>query len=185
MKQSAPAYLIDYFRHSRVALALAAPDGNHDLLWVNGPFSALTGYSSAEVIGKNCRFLQGDADNEAGKAKIRQFLQNHDQASVRTPVINFRKDKVPFVNLLSLSRLQGADGTTKYIFASQFDVSRSHPDLLINYDRELAATLGGLRSIEKDGGIVVQGTVLTIANTSALVAQAKMTLAELENVPDA
>ncbi|WP_072572451.1 PAS domain-containing protein [Granulibacter bethesdensis] len=185
MKQSLPAYLIDYFQHSRVALALAAPDGNHDLLWVNGPFRALTGYSSTEVIGKNCRFLQGDADNEAARTKIRQFLQNQGQTSVRTPVINFRKDKVPFVNLLYLSRLQGADGITKYIFASQFDVSRSYPDLLINYDRELAATLGGLRSIAKDGGIVVQGTVLTIANTSALVAQARMTLAELENVPDA
>src|SRR4029079_1726046 len=36
------------------------------LVWVNPAFTRLTGYSPAEVVGHNCRFLQGDAtDREA------------------------------------------------------------------------------------------------------------------------
>ena len=180
-----PRALVEYFEQSRVALALASAEGDNHLLLVNPPFSRLTGFEPEDVVGRNCRMLQRDAANAEARARLREFLARPDQANVRTPIVNFRKDGTPFVNLLYMSRLRSIDGATSYIFASQFDVSRSQPEMLAEYDEALTATLGRLVPIAGDAGIVVEGTLLTIANSAAIVAQAKMMLADLESIPDA
>lgn len=181
MQQELPASLVDYLRQSRVALALATAHDDNHLLLVNDPFSTLTGYGPEDVIGRNCRLLQRDAPNVQARAKLREFLTQPDETNVRTPIINFRKDGTPFVNLLYMSRLRSVAGRVDYIFASQFDVSRSQPDMLAEYDEQLRATMGKLVPIAGDAGIVVEGTLLTIANSAAIVAQAKMMLSDLES----
>lgn len=185
MQQELPRSLVDYLRQSRVALAIASAHDDNHLLMVNPPFSALTGYTADDVVGRNCRLLQRDATNVQPRAKLREFLAQSEQTSVRTPIVNFRKDGTPFVNLLYMSRLRAIDGRCDFIFASQFDVSRSQPELLADYDEQLRATLGKLVPIAGDAGIVVEGTLLTIANSAAIVAQAKMMLADLESAPGA
>ncbi len=179
-----PKALVEYFEQSRVALALASADGDNELVLVNPPFSRLTGFEPDDVVGRNCRLLQRDAANIEPRARLREFLTRPTQANVRTPIVNFRKDGTPFVNLLYMSRLNSIDGRTRYIFASQFDVSRSQPEMLAEYDAQLAATLGRLVPIAGDAGIVIEGTLMTIANSAAIVAQAKMMLAGLESTPD-
>ncbi len=185
MQQELPRSLVDYLRQSRVALAVASAHDDNHLLMVNAPFSALTGYTADDVVGRNCRMLQRDAPNVQPRAKLRDFLVQPDQTNVRTPIVNFRKDGRPFVNLLYMSRLRGIDGRCDFVFASQFDVSRSQPELLAEYDEQLRATLGKLVPIAGDAGIVIEGTLLTIANSAAIVAQAKMMLADLESAPGA
>ena len=180
-----PKALREYFEQSRVALALAEAEGDNHLLLVSPAFSRLTGYAPEDVVGRNCRMLQRDAANVEPRARLREFLTRPTQPNVRTPIVNFRKDGTPFVNLLYMSRLRSIDGDRSYIFASQFDVSRSQPELLADYDEQLAATLGRLVPIAGDAGIVVEGTLLTIANSAAIVAHAKLMLAGLESVPDA
>ncbi|KQN19413.1 histidine kinase [Sphingomonas sp. Leaf33] len=177
-----PRPLADYLDASRVALAIASADGDNPLLYVNPAFCALTGYRPDDVVGQNCRMLQRDADNAEAKARIHEFLSRDRQPNVRTTIINFRKDGTPFVNLLYMSRLSGAGRTMRYIFASQFDVSRSQPDKLADYDAELSATLGKLAPIAGDAGIILEGTLMAIANSAATIAQAKLTLADLEAV---
>lgn len=181
MQQELPGSLVDYLRQSRVALALASAHGDNHLLMVNAPFSALTGYTAEDVVGRNCRLLQREAPNVQPRAKLREFLAQSDQTNVRTPIVNFRKDGTPFVNLLYMSRLRSIDGRSDFIFASQFDVSRSQPEMLAEYDEQLRATLGKLVPIAGEAGIVVEGTLLTIANSAAIVAQAKMMLSDLES----
>ncbi|KQM95398.1 histidine kinase [Sphingomonas sp. Leaf22] len=185
MQQELPRSLVDYLLQSRVALAVASAHDDHHLLMVNDPFSALTGYSADDVVGRNCRLLQREATNVQPRARLREFLAQSDQTNVRTPIVNFRKDGRPFVNLLYMSRLRGIDGRCDFVFASQFDVSRSQPELLAEYDEQLRATLGKLVPIAGDAGIVIEGTLLTIANSAAIVAQAKMMLADLESAPGA
>ncbi|WP_394654106.1 PAS domain-containing protein [uncultured Sphingomonas sp.] len=175
-----PRPLADYLEASRVALAVASADGDNPLLFVNPAFSALTGYTPADVVGRNCRLLQRDAPNDEARDKIHEFLSRGRQANVRTPIVNFRKDGTPFVNLLYMSRLTSSDRTRRYIFASQFDVSRSQPEKLAQYDVDLGATLSKLEPIAGDAGIVVEGTLLAIANSAATIAQAKLMLADLE-----
>lgn len=178
-----PNHLSDYFARSHIALALAAATDDNPLLMVNAPFRALTGYRDEDVIGRNCRMLQGDAPNVEPRAVLREFLADDREGNVRTPIINFRKDGSPFVNLLFMSKLRALDRTVRYVFASQFDISRSQPDMLADYDDQLARTLGQLRPVLAESGIVLEGSLVTIANTAATVAQAKLTLADLDAKP--
>ncbi|WP_404478727.1 PAS domain-containing protein [Novosphingobium sp. BL-52-GroH] len=176
-----PDELKTFFENSPIALALALPDGDHPLALVNRRFVELTGYATSELIGHNCRVLQRDADERDARVKLRAFLEDDRSPNVRTPILNFRKDGAPFVNLLYMSRLRSLAGETRYIFASQFDVSRAQPDRLQNYDRELDQTLTRLSPVAAESGIIVEGTLTTIANSAAIIAQAKLTLAHLDD----
>lgn len=178
---SVPDELKTFFENSPIALALAIPDGDHQLALVNRRFVELTGYASSELIGHNCRVLQRDADESEARAKLRAFLEYDLSPNVRTPILNFRKDGTPFVNLLYMSRLRSLAGETRYIFASQFDVSRAQPERLQGYDRELNQTLTRLSPVAAESGIIVEGTLTTIANSAAIIAQAKLTLANLDD----
>ena len=179
--ESVPEKLRTFFQDSPVALALAAPARDNPLILVNGRFVALTGYSHAELVGRNCRVLQQDADNREARAKLRAFLDDEDAPNVRTPILNFTKDGTPFVNLLYMSRLRQADGEARYIFASQFDVSRARPERLQAYDRDLGQTLTKLSPVAAESGIIVEGTLTSIANSAATIAQAKLSLAGLDD----
>lgn len=106
MTSDLPNELQSFLLQSRVALALASPDGDCPLLLVNDRFSALTGFSSGEVVGRNCRFLQRDAPNVEAKARIHEFFDTARQENVRVDLVNFRKDGTPFINLLFMSKLR-------------------------------------------------------------------------------
>lgn len=152
---------------------------------MNGQYCALTGYDSEDVLGRNCRILQTSPDgthapNTEARARIHAFLATDGPATVRTPVVNFRKDNTPFVNLLFMSKLKANSGQVRYIIASQFDVSRAHAHLLQAYDRELDDTLKTLKPLLDDHNIMIEGTLAMIANSTTTIAQAKLTLAELE-----
>jgi PAS domain S-box-containing protein len=179
--QDVPDELAIFFESSPVALALAAPDGDHELLLVNRRFQELTGYPPGEAIGRNCRFLQGSARDQEARGKLRQFLVRDDMANVRTTIVNFKRDGTAFVNLLYMSRLRALSGETRFIFASQFDVSRAQPQLLEGYDRELGDTLTRLSPIAAESGIIVEGSLTTIAQSATTIAQAKLTLADLDD----
>jgi len=175
-----PASLTDYFHGARVALSLGSAGGDNPLLLVNRKFCDLTGYSPEEVVGINCRFLQRDADNTAARTELHAFFRSERQTSVRIPIVNFRKDGRPFVNLLFMSKLRGVDGTDDFIFASQFDVSRSQPELLQEYDDALGDTITRLSPVLAETGTILEGSLNSIANTASMVAQAKYTLSQID-----
>ncbi len=174
-----PPDLAAYCTKATVAIALAAPDGDHELLLVNEPFHKLTGYDAQEILGRNCRLLQRDADNEEARGRIHSFLRDDKVENVRTTLVNFRRDGSPFVNLLYMSKLRDLSGRLCFMFASQFDVSRSQPDRLAAYDEALGQTLDRLTPLAAESGLIVEGSLLTIANTAATIARARMTLGEL------
>lgn len=175
-----PVELLDYFDSSPVALSLGKASGDHPLLLTNRRFRDLTGYATNEILGHNCRFLQGESHNDDARTKIHAFLAEDHIANVRTPIVNFRKDGRPFINLLYMSKLRAHSGEVRYIFASQFDVSRTRADLLQDYNANLGRTLDRLSPVLAESGIVVEGSLMTIANSAATIAQAKLTLAELD-----
>ncbi|MCB2080033.1 MAG: PAS domain-containing protein [Novosphingobium sp.] len=177
-----PGSLSEYFENSAIALSMAEGGEDQPLLVVNRPFRELTGYPGSEIIGKNCRFLQGDtrSANEQAREAIHQFLRHDRIPNVRTQILNFRKDGKPFINLLYMSKLRSLSGEVRYIFASQFDISRARPELLEEYDDNLEGELSRLSPVLAEAGIIVEGTLTTIANSAAAIAQAKLTLSDLD-----
>lgn len=176
--------LTDFFANSSIALALATTERDNPLVLASQQFYTLTGYDSTDVIGRNCRFLQRrpsgeSASSNQAKEKLHAFIHG-DETNVRAPIVNFRKDGRPFVNLLFMSKLKASNGKVRYIVASQFDVSRTHPDLLHAYDDALGDTLAQLKPLLDGHNVMVEGTLATIANSTTTIAQAKLTLAELE-----
>jgi PAS domain S-box-containing protein len=97
-------------------------------------FYRLTGYSKDDIIGSNCRFLQGHNTNQQDIAKIRDAIMKGEQISVC--IVNYKKDGTPFWNLLTLSPIQRADGKISKYIGVQVDVTNKLTKgiSLINYE---------------------------------------------------
>jgi PAS domain S-box-containing protein/diguanylate cyclase (GGDEF)-like protein len=74
--------------------------GNAPLLYVNRAFENLTGYERHEVLGKDCRYLQGNNRDQPEVARIRAAIAA--RVSVDVTLRNYRKDGSAFWNRLSL-----------------------------------------------------------------------------------
>jgi PAS domain S-box-containing protein len=111
---------------SGIVIADASQPDN-PIIYCNPAFEKLTGYSKEEVIGHNCRFLQGDdTDNDALDA-IRNALQNHTEC--RVLLKNYRKDKSYFWNELSISPVCDRAGKLTHYIGVQLDVTeRKHSE---------------------------------------------------------
>nr|AML77540.1 putative LOV domain-containing protein [Selaginella wallacei] len=84
------------------------------ILYASGGFFNMTGYSAKEVIGRNCRFLQGAGTDPADVAMVREAL--HEGKSYCGRLLNYKKDGTPFWNLLTIAPIQDEDGKVlKYI----------------------------------------------------------------------
>jgi PAS domain S-box-containing protein len=95
---------------------------DNPVAFANHAFCALTGYAPDELIGRNCRFLQGSDTDPATVARIRAAVQERHDVTVE--ILNYRRDGSPFWNALAISPVFAADGRLQYFFASQLDVSR-------------------------------------------------------------
>jgi phosphoserine phosphatase RsbU/P len=71
------------------------------LIYANAGFERLTGYSVAEVLGRNCRFLQGSATDLATLDELRTAIGQEREVTVQ--LLNYRKDGTPFWNRLSIT----------------------------------------------------------------------------------
>ncbi|EYD73114.1 PAS domain-containing protein [Limimaricola hongkongensis] len=110
---------------TRMAITLADPNREDaPLVFVNRAFRELTGYSEEEIIGRNCRFLQGPGTDPAQVRKLREAIASEEVVIVE--LLNYRKDGTPFWNALHLGPIYNDDGSLRYIFGSQWDVTDVH-----------------------------------------------------------
>ena len=70
------------------------------LVYITRAFVHQTGYTEAEALGTNCRFLQGPDTDPADIDAIRQAVR--EQRSLTIDILNYRKDGTPFWNRLRL-----------------------------------------------------------------------------------
>lgn len=106
-------------------MPMIVTDPNRDdnpIIFANHAFLDMTGYDLDEIIGRNCRFLQGPETDRALIAQVREAVQQCRELSVE--VINYRKDGSTFWNALFISPVYNDAGELIYFFASQLDVSR-------------------------------------------------------------
>nr|AML77535.1 putative LOV domain-containing protein [Rhodochaete parvula] len=76
------------------------------LVYVSPSFREYTGYASEEVIGRNCRFLQGPRTHPSDIKKIRTAIAAQREVTLR--LVNYRKDGTLFVNQFFLTTLRKA-----------------------------------------------------------------------------
>ena len=92
------------------------------LIYVNPAFERITGYSSADALGRNGRFLHGDDRDQDGLAAIRRAIA---AGTLADPVVvrNYRKDGSLFWNEFSVSLVRDAQGTVTHAVGIQRNVS--------------------------------------------------------------
>ena len=109
-------------RAARMAMIVTdAHQPDHPIIFANDAFLALTGYQRDEVIGRNCRFLQGPGTDPAMVTRLRRAVADGEDLTI--DILNYRKDGTTFWNALSLSPVRGASGGIDYFFGSQLDIS--------------------------------------------------------------
>ncbi|HZF77087.1 MAG TPA: PAS domain-containing protein [Acetobacteraceae bacterium] len=91
------------------------------LVYVNKGFEEVTGYRPEEVVGKNCRFLQGAFHEQAGVLEMRAAMKERKGCIVE--LVNFRKDGSRFQNRLSLTPLFDAKGKLRFYIGLQNDIT--------------------------------------------------------------
>ena len=92
-----------------------AQGADHPVLYVNPAFEALTGYSAAELVGRNLRLLQADDREQDGRHRLRDALSRGE--TCRVLLRNYRKDGSLFWNEMTVMPLRHADGCVTH-FAS-------------------------------------------------------------------
>ena len=108
---------------TRMPMVVCDPYQSHNpIIYANNAFLAMTGYSEAEILGTNCRFLQGRDTDCQTVAEIRSAVA--ERREMATEILNYRKDGSTFWNALFISPVYDEQGRLVYFFASQLDVSR-------------------------------------------------------------
>ncbi|MEQ9622105.1 PAS domain S-box protein [Coleofasciculus chthonoplastes] len=121
------------------------------IVYCNPAFEKITGYSRQEVVGRNCRFLQGaDTDPQVIK-QIRQALRTEQE--VKVVLKNYRKDGIPFWNELAISPIRDAKGRVIYFVGVQTDITsrkQAQEELRVSH-----ALLKAQQEADPDGFIVI------------------------------
>jgi len=97
----------------------SAPD--LPLVYVNAAFTALTGYTEAQALGRNCRFLQGPGTDPVTVRAIGDAVRGGDPVECR--LLNYRADGAAFWNELRISPVHDAHGSITHFMATQRDVT--------------------------------------------------------------
>ncbi|TSA85547.1 diguanylate cyclase [Deinococcus detaillensis] len=102
-------------------IVISANVKGRPIVYCNPAFEQLTGYTRSEIVGHNCRFLQGEGtDPEA----IHQMRTAFDAgAATELVVLNYKKSGMPFWNALNIGPIHNAQGTLTHFIGVQTDVT--------------------------------------------------------------
>ena len=95
---------------------------DNPIVFANPAFINMTGYGWDELVGANCRILQGPDTDRDTVAEIRDAIERRQEVSVE--VLNYKKNGAAFWNALFISPVFDADDRLIYFFASQLDITR-------------------------------------------------------------
>jgi PAS domain S-box-containing protein len=176
-----PVELADFVANTPIPVTVAVP-GEQDraLIAANSHFCRLTGYDESEILGRDCRFLQGAATAPEARRAMRRFFEDLSPSPTRIEVVNYRRDGRPFVNLVFLSKLKDIGGAVRFLFASQFDVSHATASTAQTYDRQLGARMAELQTLGRMHQLGVETSLTALATSTHAIATAKLALAEIE-----
>ncbi|ESZ01651.1 PAS sensor protein [Mesorhizobium sp. LNHC209A00] len=147
-------------RATRMSMIITDPRRqDNPIVFANEAFLRLTGYERDEVLGKNCRFLQGPQSDKEAIAQIRAAIA--DETDISVDILNYRKDGSTFWNALYISPVSNDKGELQFFFASQLDVSdRKLWENRITADKERFEKAVKERTAELEAALEAQTTLL-------------------------
>lgn len=108
---------------TRMPMVVSDPNQpDNPIVFVNRAFLDLTEYTEEQVLGRNCRFLQGRQTNPATVAEIRKAVK--EQRAVAVDILNYKASGKTFWNALFIGPVFDKEGKLLYFFASQMDITR-------------------------------------------------------------
>lgn len=174
----------------RSAMPMVVTDPNqpdNPIILANQAFLDMTGYTAGEVIGENCRFLQGPETAALALTSLRD-IPTSSKETIQVELLNYRKDGSSFWNQLSISAVHDEAGQLIYYFGCQKDVTaRRHADelkiterrLLMEVDHRTMNALALVQSIVKlSRGKTVAGLTRSISGRVSSIARAHRLLAQ-------
>ena len=123
------SFLARVIDESPASVAIAVAKGHRPLIYVNGAFETLTGYTREDVMGENCRMLTAESPDSPVRSALREAIAEGRTGSF--VLRNRRKDGEEFWNELQIFPLADETGTETHIIATQSDVTAR-----VNAERE-------------------------------------------------
>ncbi|WP_254763013.1 PAS domain S-box protein [Natrinema marinum] len=107
---------------ARIGISISdARQPDEPLVYVNDGFERVTGYDAADALGRNCRFLQGEATDPETVATLRERIDADEPVSVE--ILNYRADGTPFWNQVRVSPVGNDDGSVTHYLGFQTDIT--------------------------------------------------------------
>lgn len=104
-------------------VTLADPDlEDAPIVYANKAFEKLTGYSQEDIIGRNCRFLQGGDRDQPARHQISVAMKNHE--AVEVTLRNYKKNGELFHNRLKIIPLTDKKQRVIYYLGVQYDITQ-------------------------------------------------------------
>lgn len=94
---------------------------DNPIIFASDSFLELTEYTREEILGRNCRFLQGPETDQATVSKIRDAIR--EQREITVQLINYTKSGKKFWNLFHLQPMRDQKGELQYFIGVQLDGS--------------------------------------------------------------
>lgn len=127
-------------------ITLSDPDlEDNPIVYANEAFEHITGYRREEILGRNCRFLQGEDRDQPEIDRIREAVRERHPVTVT--LRNYRRDGTLFHNRFSIRPLYDRQGALIYFLGVQHDVSRE-----VHAEEELRRVQAELDALRAAGG---------------------------------
>jgi PAS domain S-box-containing protein len=128
---------------------------DNPMVYCNKAFERLTGYNQDELIGRNCRFLQGESTDPASIAILRDAITQQHQVTV--VLRNYRKNGTAFWAEITVSPIVDREGLTTHFIGIQKDVTeRYKTEAALSQSRALIDSAPDAIIVSnRDGGIVL------------------------------
>jgi PAS domain S-box-containing protein len=120
-KRTADRLAVSHHALHAISQGIVITDAHGSITEVNTAFCNITGYAESEILGQNCRFLQGELTDLAQVDLIRRTLSGGQDFSGE--IVNYRKNGTLFWNELSITPLRDEEAQLTHFIGTVRDIT--------------------------------------------------------------